>query len=322
MIQEAEVIYAIPVDQIHADFEWNTREVEGAEYSELKRAIKGDGQQQPGGVVLASAEEEAKFGKKYVLVYGFRRFKVVQDLHIPTYKAVIKEAATNEDRLKLNWSENYGRQELNLWEQTRFLQHRVDEGWTEERIMEEFKLSRSYVQPRVMLAKLSKKHPDLIQLARDGKITQKDIRDLNSLTDFETCAAQVQELKKASELGIKIKVKKAGAKTKRDMNKMLMERTKPMRSALVQWCYSNKIPLTYWFKVIAWTNGGIDNNQLCDVFDDMIHDPRMTDELKDILDDLDAYKDDTGRLYMELAQLKESCQNKTYERPINGFPEK
>lgn len=320
-MREIGSIYDIPLNDIHVDPETNTREDGSLDTSELERAIKVEGQQQPGGVVAATDEEIEKFGKKWILVYGFRRYAVCKKLGLPAYKAVIKQGATKEERLKLTWSENFGRKQLNLWEETLFIKHRVDEGWTEEKIMSEFSLSRGYLQPRAMLAKLSKLHPELIPLAREGKINTTNIRDLNSFTDPIQRKAQVKEMVEKAELNLKIKVKKAGAKTKRDLNTMLMERNKKERKVLLQWAHSQKIPYKGWYKIIAWSNGEIDNNNLLDNFDDMIHDPRYTDEMKDLIDDLESYKDDTDGLYFKLAKLKQVCAEKTYERPINGFPE-
>lgn len=322
MITESEIIYEIPCVDIHVDYSWNSREIQNIDYAELKRAIRGDGQQQPGIVVLANPDEKIQFGKTYILVAGFRRFFVVNDLGIKVYKAVIREAATNEERLKLNFSENFGRQQLTFYETARFLQKRVAEGWTEEKIMKAFQMSRSYVQPRVQFLKLMAKHPALEELARADKITQDNVRRLNSITDFNDRESQIKELKEAAEMGLTFKVKKHGVKTKRDQNTMLFERNKSMRTALVQWAFGVKVPYKRWYKIISWINGTLDNNALLDFFDEENKDISNTEEFKDLIDDLESYADNTDRLYFKLAKLKQDCSERTYERPVNGFPEK
>ena len=202
-IKESDVIYDVPVSEIHVDYNWNSRIVENIDVTELKRAIKNDGKQkQAGGVVMATPEEEAKLGKKYILVYGFRRFLAISELNFPYYRAVIEEAATDEERRKLNFSENHGRSELTFHETAIFIQSRMKEGWTEEKIMKELGLSRSYVQPRAMYLKLIKKHPQLEELAKKSNVTQDNIRRLNSIVDFNAREEQIKELKEAAELGI------------------------------------------------------------------------------------------------------------------------
>lgn len=316
-------IYVIPVTDIHADFNWNIREPSDLELEELKKSIKEMGQKDPGEVSLASAEQFEKYGKKYLLNSGFRRFQAILDLGINGYKATVSEPLSEDERIKVNFLENHGRKQLNLYETTKpFIQH-IEHGWTEERIMKEYGLSRSYVQVRAMLARMILAgHTKLADISRKTNLTYEIVRKLNSIEDYKDCEEKIVELDKQVSLGLKPKVNKTDVKTKRDINTMLMERTKSMRQALIQWAYSKGIPYKAWGPLFAWSNGVIDNNTLMQHFDDLIHDPRHDEELSDVFENLESYKGNLEGLYIKLHTLKENALNRTYERPINGFPEK
>lgn len=322
-MQKVGDIYEISVNDIHVDYDWNIRDIRHADFTELERAIKGRGQDTPGGVVRCSVEEEEKYGKKYFLVYGFKRFYVIKErLKLPMYKCEIKEAATDEERRKLNWSENSARSNLNIYEESKFIDQFLAKGWSEQKIMDWTNQSRSWIQPRCMLMRLVKLYPELIDLASSGKLTQANIRDLNSIADARAQLAEVQNMKRAADLNIKIKIDRNKHKTKRDRNTMKFERTKPMRHALMEHAFGNDVPIKYWGKMFAWVNGDRTDTEIMDLFEEMVKDVGLDDEFAEIIENLDSYSHNTERLFLNLIAIRDRLQAKVYIRPNNGFPEK
>jgi len=321
-IKENEVVYEIPMDDIHADFNWNIRSADNLDISDLQRSIRQNGQEQPGIVCVCTDEEKQKFGKNYFLMAGFRRYKACQLEKVPLYKAFIRSGATELERSKHNWGENHGRSQLNIYEESMYFAKLIRAGYTEQGIMEEYGLSRSFVQPRVMLVKLCDIHPELIQYARSGKMTQAEIRDLNSIKDIKAQKQTIAEMNKASEVGIKIKIDRTKHKTKKDRATMCMERTKVACQALVNWAYYQKIPIHPWFKFMAWRNGAISDLELLDVLDEINKDCTNDPEVKELIEDIESYSDNVEGFYIKLLTYKQDYQNRTYERPTNGLPEK
>lgn len=321
---EYDTIYQIPVADIHADFNWNIREEVNMDLEELKTSIKKVGQEEAGRVSLATAEQQAKYGKKYMLNAGFRRFKAVSELGITTYKAIVKAPIDDEERLVANFLENYGRKQLNFYESMKPLIHYAALGWSEQMVMDKLGTSRSWTQVRMMLARMvNRGHKRIEAIGRRMDFTYELVRILNSIEDPEDLDTKLEELLQQLDHGIKKpKVNKTDVKTKQNVATMLMERTKPMRMALIEWAFGKGVPMNSWAKVLTWSNGGMTDSQLLDFFDDLIHDPCQSTDLKEIFHDLESYKDNTQLLYVKLAVIKENAENRTYERPINGFPQK
>jgi ParB/RepB/Spo0J family partition protein len=321
---ELEGIYALPLNEIYADFDKNSRELANIDVTELKVSIKNGGQDQPGTVCLATAEQQAATGCKYILVNGFRRYKACKEAGIPTYKATVKPSMSEDEWVAANFRENDSRQALSFYEESKALMHFVKKGYSEQDIMSTLGKSRSWVQPRVMLAKMVLRgHTKINDIARKMNFDYALVRTLNSISDPADLNDKLDEILLQLEHGIKKpKVTKTDVKTKQNVATMLMERTKPMRAALTEWAFGKQVPYEGWSKVIAWTNGVINDYDLMDWFDELIHDPRQDSELKDIFDDLESYKENTQLLYAKLAAIKENAAERTYERPVNGFPQK
>lgn len=321
---EVESIFAIPTAEIYADYEWNGRESSNLDVSDLKVSLKATGQKEPGEVCLATAEQQEKYGKKYLLNSGFRRFKACVELGITTYKAVLKPSMTEEERIISNFRENDSRKELNFYESMKPLIYFVKKGWPEQMVMEHLGKSRGWVQPRMMLARMIERgHTKIADIARRMEFTILLVRELNSIDDPTDLDKKLDELLQQLEHGVKKpRINKTDVKTKNNVATMLMERTKPMRMALVEWAFARGIPLEGWTKIMSWSNGVITDYNLLEWFDELNKDPRQSKELKEIFDDLDSYKDNTPLLYTKLAVLKETYANRTYERPVNGFPQK
>jgi len=321
-IREGELVYEIEVQDIFADFEWNIRDKDSLDVSDLQRAIRQNGQEQPGLVCLCTPEEKEKTGKTYFLMAGFRRFKAITMEKLPTYKAFIRSGATDHERSMHNFKENQARAELNIYDESKYIGKLINEGYTEQMIMDELGLSRSWVQPRAMLHRMCAVYPDLIELARANKLTQADIRSLNGIADMEAQHRTIQEMKKGAEHGIKIKIDRSKNKTKRDRATMYMERTKVACEALISFAYHQKINIHPWAKALAWRNGKLNDLELLEVLDEINKDCTTDPDFKELIEDMESYSDDIESFYVKLLTLKQDYQNRSYERPVNGIPEK
>lgn len=321
-ITEGEIVYNIEVQDILADFNWNIRDVNNLDVAELQRAIRQNGQEQPGLVCLCTEEETARTGKRYFLMAGFRRFKAIQLEKIPVYKAFIRSGANDHERSLHNFKENQARAELNIYDESRYIGKLLEEGYTEQMIMDEAGVSRSWVQPRCMLHRMCMLYPELIDLARSGKLTQAEIRSLNGIADMEAQKRTILEMKKGAEVGVKIKIDRSKEKTKRDRATMYMERTKVACEALISWAYHQKIAIHPWAKVLAWRNGKINDLELLEVMDEINKDCTYDPEVKELIGDIESYAENVEGFYIKLLTYKQEYQNRAYERPVNGIPEK
>jgi len=322
-MKEIDQIYEIPMDEINCDLSFNGRENADVGLEELITSIKVDGQRAAGELSKAWPEDTLKHGKKYELNAGFRRFLACRKAGLLTYKATVTPPMTYEDRVKVNVKENQARKDLNLWETTKPHVYFIEKGYTEDEIQKQLGQSRSYVQPRCMIARMVLNGiTGLDTLARKNVLTYEMARDLYSLASDEDRQNQINDILKAAEDGIKVKVNKNAIATKRDRATMLMERPKVSRQALVAWCNSVGIRWNRFGKIIAWTNAVINDELLIEFFEQEHHDPTNDERLSEIFEDLESYKDNLGSLYIKLLTIKEEAADKSFEHPFNGIPAK
>ena len=151
-----QTIKQIPLDDIHADAEFNCRgDILPIDVHDLALDIKERGLLQPVIVSPYTEEQEAETGYKYRLIAGFRRFtahRVIQEKRI---LCIIRPDMVDEAEARLlNLTENTQRKDLNILQEARALTGLRALGVGEFDIAKRLGKSRGWVQVRCILLKL------------------------------------------------------------------------------------------------------------------------------------------------------------------------
>lgn len=247
----------IPLDQINADYEWNTRgEFQAHEVMELAQSIREKGLLQP--VTIAPTPDE---DRPYKLICGYRRYKAHQVNKAETIPAhVYDKELSAADALALNMQENLQRKELDIVQEARALSQLKKLGCTQQEVMDRLNVNRGWVQLRYMVLDLPEPvHHEI----KAGMITQTQIRDLYTILkdhkDKPKSAAEgaifdaVKLIKESKQKGKKhVKLVKKNKKKIRnaseimEMNNRLME----MGKAGIH------------TKVLAWASGEVHDDEI------------------------------------------------------------
>lgn len=210
---------SIPLTEIHYDASFNCRgRIAPIDVIDLAKDIRERGQIAP--VILSPYDEveQAKYGFKFRLVAGYRRFTAHEvlsqgrdgDSKYNSIDCVIREDMRDDTAARfLNLAENIQRQDLNIVQESQALSRLKDLGVTETDAAERLGKSRGWVQVRYMLLKL----PEEIQNeVKSGMITQTDIRDLWSiystagLIPTQEAVKKLKVAKQSGRKGVRVKV--------------------------------------------------------------------------------------------------------------------
>lgn len=166
----------VPIDEIHADEEFNCRgAIAPIDIKDLAEDIGKNGLLQPVVLCEYDAEHQAKFGKKFKLLAGFRRFSAHQLNKAEEIWATVRNVSDESSQRILNLRENIQRKDLTVLQEAKALKPLFDKGLTEGDIMAELGVKRGWTQIRKMLLAL----PTEIQLeVEEGFITQTQVRHL------------------------------------------------------------------------------------------------------------------------------------------------
>lgn len=177
-----DTITEIPTSEIFADEDFNCRgTILPTDVIDLASDMQSKGLLQPILVTKLSPDRANETGRKYLAIAGYRRLtaatKILRWEKIP---AIIRSDLSEADIIAINLSENLMRQNLNIMQEARALNHFLNLGYTEEGIGDKIHQSRGWVQIRVMLLKMPK---DVQDIASAGYINTTQIRELYKLRD-------------------------------------------------------------------------------------------------------------------------------------------
>lgn len=253
----------IRIDEIYVDEDFNCREeISIISLQELSDSIKSRGLIQPIVVSEASEEEQKLYGKKYILIAGFRRTKACEMiLQHEKIKAIVQNIPDPLDRRTINLLENLDRKELNILQEARAIEPYVRAGWSRKKICQALSRNDGWVQVRTYLLGMP---PEIQKDAGAGVLTQNNIRELYTVQCMdknpETLYAFVRDLKSKKERGMKgvsinPYIKKVSEKHKPSPNEL---------RDLMNHFYDSRIGPGIWTKCIAYALGEI---TLIDVYD-------------------------------------------------------
>lgn len=255
--------YAIlRLKDIHADEEFNCRgSITPLDVIDLAKDMQQRGQLQPILVTKYSPEDADKFGFKYRLIAGFRRYMAMKVNNSKDIDTVILLGKLSEaDALYLNLSENVQRKDLNIMQEALALKKLKVFGITEHAAAEKLGKSRGWIQVRYMLLAL----PESVQeQVAAGFIGQSGIRDLyavNRTSGNDKCVETAVNLKK-----VKIANLNKPRMKKKDINKN-NPTIKKMRTRVeifeMQDHIFDALGNGLFTRCLAWASGEICDNEL------------------------------------------------------------
>lgn len=234
-----EVLYNIPLGEIWADEDWNTRGyITPASVSSLADDIELRGQLQP--IVVRPFVNEER-GTKFKILMGHRRYEAMSLLSrkdpvkFGVVQAKIDERDISEtEALLVNLKENLERVDLNIVQEARGIaRFREKWGWDARRISKELVKPKKWVDIRLGLLKLPKEVQDR---AASGYLSQYEIEKCIELDTNEQVFDYVRNIVDHKLRGKKIEAKKPGGpKRKTLISVMVKGETRTMvEMALVQ----------------------------------------------------------------------------------------
>jgi len=163
----SEQSHDVPMDQIDADFEWNSRKgITDESVQSLVQSIKDNDLETP--VVVRPV------GDRYSLVNGFRRFRAFLCLKDDFIPAFVREMNDHEAKLA-NFRENGERKDLSFWEEVLFVRSTFDEDVSMSNIQRDLNKPYDWVRPRRQIWVLPE---TLIKLAEEGVYSARNIGEL------------------------------------------------------------------------------------------------------------------------------------------------
>lgn len=209
-------ILEVPMSDIYMDINLNCRgNIAPIDVQDLARDIEKNGLMSPVIIQEYNKEYAGKY-YKWRLIAGFRRFTAHKILNRTEIRATISTITDEKDARLLNLRENLLRQELNILQEAKAVEHLHSYGMTMQEISHELEKSFGWVQVRMYLLQLP---AEIQEQAAAGFITQHQVRDLKNLPTKEAQFEAVRKIKEAKEKGEKtpvIREKKAeSAMTKR-----------------------------------------------------------------------------------------------------------
>lgn len=189
--QPAQVV-PIPLKEIFCDDDFNCRgSIAPIDVEDLLKSIRDVGLKQP--IVVQPWDQTP--GKKYRIVMGHRRY--IATTLIPeanTINAMVEDNLTELQARKLNLVENLNRKDLNILQEAKAITPFLKAGWQQQKIANELKQSRGWVQARLNLLRL----PEAIQQdAAAGFLNQEQIRQVSELKTLDQKFEAVREIKES-----------------------------------------------------------------------------------------------------------------------------
>lgn len=172
-------VFQIPMSEILSDADFNCRgSIAPIDVVDLARSIGDDGKglQQP--IVVQPYRDPKRPNIKYRIVSGHRRHAAFRVLGLDAIPATIMEGLSELQARKMNLEENLKRQDLNMLQEARAIQHFKVAGLTQEDVAKELGMSRGWVQVRFNILELP---PEIQQEVAAGFLSQEQIKELHTL---------------------------------------------------------------------------------------------------------------------------------------------
>ena len=260
-------VESVLLDDIYPDDEFNCRDdMSPMSVRELSLDIGQRGLLQPVVVMIFKPEQVKIYGRKYLLIAGYRRYNAIRMLQWSQIKATIHPWMPLAEALAFNLAENTQRSDLNILEEAKVLEKLRELGYRKEsQILAMLPgKSRGWVQIRWMLISLPE---DIQKECAAGLISQKGIRALYTVYNSAIYPSEEDREKAVYDAARQIKGSKASADTltqrfgKRGEKK---QKTKAQIEALMSNLFGQGLREGAWSKVLAWAAGNIRSDEMWD----------------------------------------------------------
>jgi len=259
-------VFDVALDEIFCDEEFNSRSfITPASIIQLADSIKASGLQSP---ILIRPDPLKR--KKYVIVFGHRRYKACAHIQLDTIAAFVEEMTDDQARLN-NINENLQREDLTMAEEAQAV---VDlgriKGWTYRQIGEHLHKSEGWVQLRYVYFELPEEARDAYDC---NLLTQPDLKELHTMfhgtraSDYtpEEVFEIIREIKTSRQNSQALTVKDVRSRKQAAKKKPLEYRPKTMTEIQemqqIMW-EANACEHDMSTRVLAWGMGGRTSNQL------------------------------------------------------------
>lgn len=262
-------ILMVPLKEIFVDHEFNCRgRVAPMDVIDLARDIEdnrnhtpplgvnGTGLMTPVQIIAYQDSSNPQF--KYKLIAGHRRYTAFRVKEYTEIPALLSPPMSDSEAQALNLKENLKREDLDILQEAKALEHFKNSGWTEQMVMDKLGVSRGWTQVRYMLLAMP---PEIQKEAKVGTLTTTHIRDLYSIKDDNRRFEEVRKIKEAKErksAGLKVSTQHVSTKInkkKRRINSELVELMEHIQGTI------GNNPMT---RVLAWAIGNINDVEMHD----------------------------------------------------------
>lgn len=195
MIESADKVYDIPMEDIFCDNDFNSRgPIAPIDVVDLARSIEDVGLQQ----AIVVQPYDKRPSKKWRIITGHRRFVAHTVLKKPVIQAKVTKDLNEYQARKFNIIENLHRADLNILQEANALRPFWKAGFSQEMLATELGQSRGWIQIRCHLLSLPE---DIQQECAAGYITQSQIGQIASIKNPELQREAVYKLKASKQAG-------------------------------------------------------------------------------------------------------------------------
>ena len=200
-IQENDVLRNLKINEVEPNREQPRKNFDQEALEGLAESIKTYGVIQP--IVVTPKDNY------YAIIAGERRWRASKIAGITEIPAIIREDDERKNK-EIALIENIQREDLNAYEKAMGVRNLMDDyNLTQEQVAKKLGRSRSSIANTVRILNLN---PDVLELAKEGKLTEGHCKALMSITDpkkqYETAVRMIERGESVRQAEKKAKLKK------------------------------------------------------------------------------------------------------------------
>ena len=200
-MQENDVLKSLKIDDVEPNREQPRKNFDQEALEGLAESIKTYGVIQP--IVVTKKDNY------YAIIAGERRWRASKIAGVTEIPAIIREDDDRKNK-EIALIENIQREDLNAYEKAMAVRNLMDDyNLTQEQVAKKLGRSRSSIANTVRILNLN---PDVLELAKEGKLTEGHCKALMSITDpkkqYETAIRMIERGESVRQAEKKAKLKK------------------------------------------------------------------------------------------------------------------
>ncbi|MBR3163173.1 MAG: ParB/RepB/Spo0J family partition protein [Clostridia bacterium] len=200
-MQENDVLKSLKINDVEPNREQPRKNFDQEALEGLAESIKTYGVIQP--IVVTKKDNY------YAIIAGERRWRASKIAGVTEIPAIIREDDDRKNK-EIALIENIQREDLNAYEKAMAVRNLMDDyNLTQEQVAKKLGRSRSSIANTVRILNLN---PDVLELAKEGKLTEGHCKALMSITDpkkqYETAIRMIERGESVRQAEKKAKLKK------------------------------------------------------------------------------------------------------------------